>query len=471
MKRLITIVLLLTPALLNAGVIMKKSGERIEDVSIKSVSGGEIIYIDSENVEISIPKSDVEGVLYDNGKYEEIRSISTGTSAGTGSITTNASYSSSANSDKTKNYNYEVAMYYYVILHPSTASSWIKAEKAAKKAGVSKQLNQSARQIYSDQKAQGYSSFDALETAYNATFMQWYNSGELSVGNIEDSNVFSDNTVEDTNDSCPCEATGNSFVTESFGQARSILISQAVYGGEQVAVWKQAEKFAGKKGTYSRLWDEAELIYDKKIAEGASMEQAFTCAYCKTFINFYNQSQSNGSIIGDTDNFIENESKDINRKNEFSYDQYKDGLIHKLNSNSYYYIDSLYNRKSIQSVILSCSAAKTQYDNGKKWMVGGWSGFGASVGILLAGAIVDGVSAPHVWDHGYGDYTMVAFGISFMIIGAAGAAASIPIACIGHVRMNNAYKVYNEHCAVKKESVLSLNLGVTRNGIGLTMNF
>lgn len=361
MKRLITIVLLLAPTLLNAGVIMKKTGERIEDVSIKSVSGGEIIYIDSENVEISIPKSDVEGVLYDNGKYEEIRSISTGTSAGTGSITT-----------------------------------------------------------------------------------------------------------EDTNDSCPCEATGNSFVTESFGQARSILISQAVYGGEQVAVWKQAEKFAGKKGTYSRLWDEAELIYDKKIAEGASMEQAFTCAYCKTFIKFYNQSQSNGSIIGDTDNFIENESKDTNRKNEFSYDQYKDGLIHKLNSNSYYYIDSLYNRKSIQSVILSCSAAKTQYDNGKKWMVGGWSGFGASVGILLAGAIVDGVSAPHVRDH---DYTMVAFGISFMIIGAAGAAASIPIACIGHVRMNNAYKVYNEHCAVKKESVLSLNLGVTRNGIGLTMNF
>lgn len=462
MKRLITIVLLLAPALLNAGVIMKKSGERIEDVSIKSVSGGEIIYIDSENVEISIPKSDVEGVLYDNGKYEEIRSISTGTSAGTGSITTNASYASSANSDKTKNYNYGVAMYYYVILHPSTASSWIKAEKAAKKAGVSKQLNQSAKQIYSDQKAQGYSSFDALETAYNATFMQWYNSEELSVGNIEDSNEFSDNTVEDTNDSCPCEATGNSFVTESFGQARSILISQAVYGGEQVAVWKQAEKFAGKKGTYSRLWDEAELIYDKKIAEGASMEQAFTCAYCKTFIKFYNQSQCNGSIIGDTDNFIENESKDINRKNEFSYDQYKDGLIHKLNSNSYYYIDSLYNCKSIQSVILSCSAAKTQYDNGKKWMVGGWSGFGASVGIFVAGAIMGALNDPVI---------SPCIGIPFMVIGAAGLATSLSIACVGHVRMNNAYKIYNEHCAVKKESVLSLNLGVTRNGIGLTMNF
>lgn len=50
-------------------------------------------------------------------------------------------------------------------------------------------------------------------------------------------------------------------------------------------------------------------------------------------------------------------------------------------------------------------------------------------------------------------------------------AGGLTIASIGHYRMDNAHKVYNESCAIKKEPVLSMNLGVTRNGIGLTIHF
>ena len=59
--------------LLNAGVILKRTGDKIEDVSIKSVTETEIIYISTNGEEISILKSDVSAVLYDDGRYEEFK--------------------------------------------------------------------------------------------------------------------------------------------------------------------------------------------------------------------------------------------------------------------------------------------------------------------------------------------------------------------------------------------------------------
>lgn len=53
---------------------MKRSGERLEDVSIKSVTDTEIIYVDQNGTETTIPKSEVSAILYDNGRYEEIKS-------------------------------------------------------------------------------------------------------------------------------------------------------------------------------------------------------------------------------------------------------------------------------------------------------------------------------------------------------------------------------------------------------------
>lgn len=73
MKRTIIILFALLPMILNAGVIMKKSGDRIENISIKSVTDSEVIYTAENGNEMSILKSDVSAVLYDDGRYEEIR--------------------------------------------------------------------------------------------------------------------------------------------------------------------------------------------------------------------------------------------------------------------------------------------------------------------------------------------------------------------------------------------------------------
>lgn len=73
MKRTIIVLFALLPMFLNAGVILKKSGDRIENVSIKLVTDNEVIYTAETGNEMSILKNEVQAVLYDDGRYEEIR--------------------------------------------------------------------------------------------------------------------------------------------------------------------------------------------------------------------------------------------------------------------------------------------------------------------------------------------------------------------------------------------------------------
>ncbi len=73
MKKIIIILFALLPMLMYAGVIVKQSGENIEDVTIKSITDTEILYVTADGKEASISKSQVSSVLYDDGRYEEIR--------------------------------------------------------------------------------------------------------------------------------------------------------------------------------------------------------------------------------------------------------------------------------------------------------------------------------------------------------------------------------------------------------------
>lgn len=72
MKRSLFVVLILLPSLLFAGVIVKKNGERLEDINILSSANNEFVYIDELGVEQRLPKNEVSAVLYDDGRYEEI---------------------------------------------------------------------------------------------------------------------------------------------------------------------------------------------------------------------------------------------------------------------------------------------------------------------------------------------------------------------------------------------------------------
>lgn len=73
MKRSIIILFALLPMLMYAGVIIKKSGDRIENIFIKSVTDTEVIYTAENGHEASVLKTDVSAILYDDGRYEEIR--------------------------------------------------------------------------------------------------------------------------------------------------------------------------------------------------------------------------------------------------------------------------------------------------------------------------------------------------------------------------------------------------------------
>ena len=73
MKRLFIIIFALLPMMLYAGIIVKKSGEQLTDITIKSVTDNEIIYKNSNGKSITISKSEVSAILYDDGRYEEIK--------------------------------------------------------------------------------------------------------------------------------------------------------------------------------------------------------------------------------------------------------------------------------------------------------------------------------------------------------------------------------------------------------------
>lgn len=75
MKKSALLLLAISPVLAIAGIIVPKSGDNIEDATNIVVSDTEISYqIGSENKTIN--RSDVSAIMYDDGRYEEIKSVS-----------------------------------------------------------------------------------------------------------------------------------------------------------------------------------------------------------------------------------------------------------------------------------------------------------------------------------------------------------------------------------------------------------
>lgn len=68
MKKYLFIFYTLFPVCTFADIIITKSFENIEDVVIVSMSAEEVIYI-AGNMQLSIPSENVDGVLYDDGRY------------------------------------------------------------------------------------------------------------------------------------------------------------------------------------------------------------------------------------------------------------------------------------------------------------------------------------------------------------------------------------------------------------------
>ena len=74
MKRFIILMMAISCAvlILAQDVISLKSGDRIENVKVLSITDSVIVYV-MEGNEIKLPRNSVDAILYEDGRYEEIK--------------------------------------------------------------------------------------------------------------------------------------------------------------------------------------------------------------------------------------------------------------------------------------------------------------------------------------------------------------------------------------------------------------
>lgn len=82
MKHLLSFIIAISCAgfILAQDIVVLKSGERIENTKVQSITDKDITYIQNENT-ISIPHNSVAAILYEDGRYEEIKATLVGDAA------------------------------------------------------------------------------------------------------------------------------------------------------------------------------------------------------------------------------------------------------------------------------------------------------------------------------------------------------------------------------------------------------
>lgn len=438
MKRIFIILFALLPMLLNAGVIMKRSGERLDEISIKSVSDTDIVYVDASGNETTILKNDVSAILYDDGRYEEIKQ-----SAPLSQNVSDATTPAASFGDDVTEFN--------VLAFGNYIMKFYKIDHEYDGTLVEYRI------IYKGQKEEPeWKYFGTTPFAYTTS------TGSNSLYLKGEASQFVD---------------VRPFGIENYQNVKKVQFRLSKEGYQTVVVspliqvnftgfffFISLNKLKPLKGGKSENVSST-VSEDIPLSEVTTTEQAIvTSAVTEPIIE--------EPIIAEP--IVEVPPVD-------PYLQYQDGLIHRLNSYSWYYIDSIYSKKDIKSIILSCPDAKAQYQKGKKWVIGGWSTVGASIALVITGGILVGVGDAIYWQGGYSysygniNQSAVALdiaGISIMAASSGIFVAGLTVACIGHSRMNNAYKVYNTKCATKTEPAISFNFGtISSNGIGIRMNF
>ena len=414
MKRFIVSFLLLYPLLIQAGVIMKKSGERLEDVSIKSVSDMEIVYISPSGENMTIPTSDASAILYDDGRYEEIQKKN-----GLSDNQIHQEYTPTEAIPGSKEYNVYAYGTYAMFYIPNTEYDGITVEY---------------RVIYKSQKEEP--AFQYLGTTpFAYVTSQLYNS--------------------------PIIGKADSYL-QSIMEARPLVVPNA-------KDMKRVEFRLSKNGYKTVI---VNPLKDAIIGGGPLLMPPLNKLKLLADGESNDEYEMAGTMMAAdavaAEPIVEVPAVD-------PYLQYQDGQIHKLSSNRYYFVDTLYNKKELKSILLSCPETERICKNARKWIIGGWSGVAGGAVLTIIGGCLIGVTATPssgVWDSGPAasvDAAQIS-GFLFMGLGAGGLVSSFAIACVGHHRMNNAYKVYNSSC-VNKPTDISMNFGFTQNGLGMRINF
>ena len=153
--------------------------------------------------------------------------------------------------------------------------------------------------------------------------------------------------------------------------------------------------------------------------------------------------------------------------------------IQRMSSNEYIIGGEWTSRKNYYQYLkdnrIACVPAYKQFNQGHKMTLAGWSLLGAGTAMFGMGLGLF-LGVPHD-DLSYrldknGDYRdELRAGFSFLIIGSAVTACSVPLLSVGYYKKNNAYKVYNNNCAPKKTTAVTLNLQSSSDGLGLALQF
>ena len=424
MKRTIIILFALLPMVLYAGVIMKKSGERLEDVSIKSISDIEIVYISPSGENMTMPISEASAILYDDGRYEEIKpNASSQNASETSSF---ASFGGSATEINVLAYgNYIMKIYTIDHEYDGAVVEY--------------------RVLYKGQNVE-----PEWEYLGTAPFAYTTGTGSKSIYLTGEAGQFIDLRP---------------LVIENYKKVKKVQFRLSKEGYQTVVVSPLIQ--ADFTGLYYCL-----SLNKLKPLKGDKSDNVSS--------TLQEEPVTKEPIV---------EVPVID-----PYLQYQDGQIHKLSSNRYYFVDTLYNKKELKKILLSCPETERICKNARKWIIGGWSGVAGGAALTIIGGCLIGATATSsagrgasasyyygTWDDpwpsfggGGGGSSNVDVaqisGFILMGLGAGGLISSLTIACIGHHRMNNAYKVYNSSC-INKPTDLSMNFGFTRNGLGMRINF
>lgn len=133
-----------------------------------------------------------------------------------------------------------------------------------------------------------------------------------------------------------------------------------------------------------------------------------------------------------------------------------------------------------------CPQAFQQYKQGQQCMIAGWTllGFGvvgmpvAFVGWMVSGFGVVVSDAANKEEPA--DPKMVAINGTFTALGLVSAASvisSVPLLAVGYTRMHKSVDTYNELCLQPQQpsqpdaTAVELSLGMTGNGVGMTVRF
>ena len=146
--------------------------------------------------------------------------------------------------------------------------------------------------------------------------------------------------------------------------------------------------------------------------------------------------------------------------------------IERMGINEYTYLGTCMDKHEYELFLRkNCPQAYSQYRQGQRLIGAGWGTIGGGVLAMIAGGVMIGLYEPDPNSKNSAPEGLALGGIAACVVGGAAIATGIPLVCVGYIKRNNAYKVYNNTCASSSATQLSFNLTAGQNGLGIAMQF